>query len=211
MSGGLARVFLSLQNSFKIDFFEQNGLIGALQMAVHSPSSLSAPPVDSVKPLTELETQAIDLFIGFVGLFGLPKSIGELYGLLFFTSQPLAMDDLMQRLNMSKGAASQGLKLLRAFGAIKTVYVPGSRRDYYLAEVELSRFAAGFIKEELQPHLDHGLLRLQRMESLISELPATDQSGAINRLSRLRHWHEKSQDLIPWILKSLSRKFVSPF
>ena len=172
-------------------------------MSVHSPTAHFPAKADSVKPLTELETQSIDLFIGFVGLLGLPKSIGELYGLLFFSSQPLAMDDLMQRLSMSKGAASQGLKLLRSFGAIKTVYVPGSRRDHYLAEIELSRFAAGFIKEELQPHLDHGLLRLQRMERLVSDLPSADQSGAVNRLARLQHWHEKSQEIIPWILKSL--------
>jgi DNA-binding transcriptional regulator GbsR (MarR family) len=172
-------------------------------MSVHSPAAHSIAQADSVKPLSELETQAIDLFIGLVGLLGLPKSIGELYGLLFFSAQPLAMDDLMKRLNMSKGAASQGLKLLRSFGAIKTVYVAGSRRDHYLAEIELSRFAAGFIKEELQPHLDHGLLRLQRMERLVSDLPDSDQSGAVNRLARLQHWHEKSQDLIPWILKSL--------
>jgi DNA-binding transcriptional regulator GbsR (MarR family) len=172
-------------------------------MSVHSPSADSQTTANSLKPLTELETHAIDLFIGFVGLLGLPKSIGELYGLLFFSAQPLAMDDLMQRLQMSKGAASQGLKLLRTFGAIKTVYVAGSRRDHYLADTELSRFAAGFIKEELQPHLDHGLLRLQRMERLISDLPDADQSGAVNRLARLRHWHEKSQEMIPWILKSL--------
>src|ERR1700679_1465026 len=116
-------------------------------MSVHSPTSDSPAPADSVKPLTELETQAIDLFIGFVGLLGLPKSIGELYGLLFFSVQPLAMDDLMQRLNMSKGAASQGLKLLRAFAAIRTVYVAGHRRDHYLPEIELSRSPAGFINQ----------------------------------------------------------------
>src|ERR1700733_13185416 len=109
-------------------------------MPVHSPISHSPAPLVSVKPLTELEMQSIDLFIGFVGLLGLPKSIGELYGLLFFSTQPLAMDDLMERLKMSKGAASQGLKLLRTFGAIKTVYVAGSRRDHYVAEIELSRF-----------------------------------------------------------------------
>src|ERR1700733_4453039 len=149
-------------------------------MPVHSPISHSPAPLVSVKPLTELETQAIDLFIGFVWLLGLPNSIGELYGLLFFSAHPLAMDDLMQRLNMSKGAASQGLKLLRAFGAIRTVYVAGSRRDYYVAEIELSQFATGFIKEELQPRLDHGLLRLQHMEKLVSDLPEADQSSAAN-------------------------------
>jgi DNA-binding transcriptional regulator GbsR (MarR family) len=82
------------------------------------------------------------------------------------------MDDLMERLKMSKGSASQGLKLLRSFGAVKTVYAAGDRRDHYVAEMDLSQFASSFIKAELQPHLDSGLRRLDRMEQLVGELPA---------------------------------------
>ncbi len=40
------------------------------------------------------------------------------------------MDDLMQRLDISLGAASQGLKALRSVGAVKAVYSPGERRDH---------------------------------------------------------------------------------
>jgi len=104
---------------------------------------------------------------------------------------------------MSKGSASQGLKLLRSFGAVKTAYVAGERRDHYLAEFDLSRFATGFIKGELQPHLDSGLERLERMRELIAELPEEGRTVQQNRLARLQHWHEKGQALIPWILKSL--------
>jgi DNA-binding transcriptional regulator GbsR (MarR family) len=113
------------------------------------------------------------------------------------------MDTLMERLKMSKGAASQGLKLLRSFGAVKTVYVAGDRRDHYVVEVDLSRFASSFIKGELQPHLDSGLRRLERMEELINRFPAADREGAENRLARLKHWHEKGQAMLPWILKFL--------
>src|SRR5271154_152452 len=98
--------------------------------------------------LSSLEIEAIDLFISFVRLLGMPKSVGELYGLLFVSPHALPMETLMERLNMSKGAASQGLKLLRSFGAVKTAYVAGERRDHYLAEFDLSRFATGFIKGE---------------------------------------------------------------
>ncbi len=133
----------------------------------------------------------------------MPKSVGELYGLLFVSSTALPMDTLMERLQMSKGAASQGLKLLRSFGAVKTVYVAGDRRDHYVVEVDLSRFASSFIKGELQPHLDSGLRRLERMEELINQSPATDQEVAKNRLARLKHWHEKGQAMLPWILKFL--------
>jgi DNA-binding transcriptional regulator GbsR (MarR family) len=113
------------------------------------------------------------------------------------------MDTLMERLNMSKGAASQGLKLLRSFGAVRTTYVAGDRRDHFLADFDLSHFATGFIKGELQPHLDSGLLRMQRLEQLIAESPAESREVAENRLARLRHWHEKGQAMLPWILKFL--------
>jgi DNA-binding transcriptional regulator GbsR (MarR family) len=155
------------------------------------------------RPLSPLEIEAIDLFINFVRLLGMPKSVGELYGLLFVSKDALPMEQLMERLQMSKGAASQGLKLLRSFGAVKTIYVAGDRRDHFLADFDLSRFASGFIKGELQPHLDSGLLRLERMEQLIAQIPEAGRGVAENRLARLRHWHEKGQSMIPWILKFL--------
>lgn len=153
--------------------------------------------------LSPLEIETIDLFISLVRILGMPKSVGELYGLLFVAPEALPMETLMDRLNMSKGAASQGLKLLRSFGSVKTIYVAGDRRDHYLAEFDLSRFASGFIKGELQPHLDSGLLRMERMEHLIGQLPVDGREVAENRLARLRHWHEKGQSMIPWILKFL--------
>jgi DNA-binding transcriptional regulator GbsR (MarR family) len=162
-----------------------------------------APPRPLASSLSPLEIEAIDLFINFVRILGMPKSVGELYGLLFVAPEPLPMDALMERLNMSKGSASQGLKLLRSFGAVKTTYVGGDRRDHFLAEFDLSRFATGFIKGELQPHLDSGVLRLQRMEKLVGELPAGGREVAENRLARLRHWHDKGQEIVPWILKFL--------
>ena len=65
------------------------------------------------------------------------------------------MDDIMARTGMSLGAASQGLKLLREFGAVRTVYTPGARKDHYVASGELSRFATSYIEEELPPAHAH--------------------------------------------------------
>jgi DNA-binding transcriptional regulator GbsR (MarR family) len=166
-------------------------------------SEEEVPIPSSATTLSLLEIEAIDLFISMVRLMGMPKSIGELYGLLFVSPEALPMDVLMERLNMSKGAASQGLKLLRSFGAVKMVYMVGDRRDHYLAEVEVSRFATAFIKGTIQPHLDSGLQRLERMEKFAAELPEKRREVSASRLARLRHWHEKGQEMLPWVLKFL--------
>jgi DNA-binding transcriptional regulator GbsR (MarR family) len=143
------------------------------------------------------------MFIGFFKLIGLQKSIGEIYGLLFVSPRALSMEEIVERLGISLGAASQGLKVLRGVGAVKTVYMPGDRRDHFLADLELSRFATAFIKEELQPRLDRALERIDAMESLADDLPTSERRAAEERLERLKHWLERGEKMLPWILRFL--------
>lgn len=151
--------------------------------------------------LSELELEAIEMFINFLRLLGLPKSVGEIYGLLFVSPRPMAMDQIIGRLDISLGAASQGLKLLRSFGAVCVTYVPGDRRDHYVADLELSRFAAAFIKEELQPRMERAAERIDRMEAELASLPANERRVTGERIERLKHWLDKGQKMIPWVIR----------
>lgn len=162
---------------------------------------ISAARAGAGSGLSELECEAIELFINFLRLIGLPKSVGEIYGLLFVAPKPMAMDQIMARLDISLGAASQGLKLLRSFGAVRVAYVPGDRRDHYVADLELSRFATVFIKEELQPRMERAAERIERMESELLSLPAGERRAAAKRIERLKHWLDKGQKLLPWLVR----------
>jgi DNA-binding transcriptional regulator GbsR (MarR family) len=153
--------------------------------------------------LSGLEVESIELFIGFFKLIGLQKSVGEIYGLLFVSSRALAMDDIVRRLGISLGAASQGLKVLRSVGAVKSVPVTGDRSDHYAADLELSKFAAAFIQDELKPRMDMALERIGTMESLASAMESTDRVTAEERLGRLKHWLERGEIMLPWLLKNL--------
>ena len=151
--------------------------------------------------LTELEVEAIEMFINFLRLIGLPKSVGEIYGLLFVAPRPMAMDEVMDRLGISLGAASQGLKLLRSFGAVRVVYERGERRDHYVADLELSRFATTFIKDELQPRIDMAAQRIRRMEESLADLPAKERRATRERIDRLKHWLDKGRKILPWLIR----------
>ncbi len=151
--------------------------------------------------LSELEVEAIEMFINFLKLIGLPKSVGEIYGLLFVAPRPLAMDEITGRLGLSLGAASQGLKLLRSFGAVRVVYERGDRRDHYVADLELSRFATVFIKEELQPRVETARQRIERMEDSLGELPPEARRTTEERIERLKHWLDKGQKILPWLIR----------
>ncbi len=151
--------------------------------------------------LSCLEVEAIEMFINFLRLIGLPKSVGEIYGLLFVAPRPMAMDEIMDRLDISLGAASQGLKLLRSFGAVRVVYERGDRRDHYVADLELSRFATVFIKEELQPRIETARQRIERMEDSLAESPPEERHTTEERIERLKHWLDKGQKILPWLIR----------
>jgi hypothetical protein len=68
-----------------------------------------------------------------VQVFGVPKSVGQIYGLLYASPEPLSFSDIVERLDISKGSASQGLQLLRSLGAIN---VANARGQAQRAKVE---------------------------------------------------------------------------
>lgn len=152
-----------------------------------------------VEPLSELEVEAIEYFISFVQLLGLPKSVGEIYGLLFVAPDPIPMDTVIARLKISKGSASQGLAVLRNLGAVEQVYVPGDRRDHYRPDFNVQRIAGRFFRDKLEPRLESGDARLERMREAAQE--AGD--GVVTRIRALRKWHDKGAQMFPVIRRFL--------
>lgn len=163
--------------------------------------------------LSALERESIEYFISFVQLLGMPKSVGEIYGLLFVATAALPMDGVVSRLQISKGSASSGLALLRELGAVQRVYVEGDRRDYYETDLNVTRFADVFFRQRLQPRLENGAERLERMEDYAraevderdSESEQAPEVKALARIRALRSWQRKGEKLLPFFLKLLKK------
>jgi DNA-binding transcriptional regulator GbsR (MarR family) len=153
--------------------------------------------------------EVIEIFVSIVRMLGIPKSVAEIYGLLFVTAEPLPLDEIVDRLQISKGSVSQGLKLLRSFGGVKPTYVAGDRRDHYLAETELKKLVTGFMRGEVQPRLNNGGDRLQHVKSLTSELPEVARKFLDQRVGKLQQWHQKSRDFLPLLSVMLDEEIAS--
>jgi DNA-binding transcriptional regulator GbsR (MarR family) len=167
---------------------------------------MPAPSVSSALPseerlLTPLETDVIAFFVRLGRLIGAPTSIGEIYGLCFISTRPQTLDDVIDRLAISKGSASQGLRLLRSIGAIKSAYVPGDRRDHFVAETELRKLVSGILREKVAPHLESGAERLDHIGRSIATAPASDRPELKLRINKLKSWHRKARLLLPLVQK----------
>lgn len=153
--------------------------------------------------LSELEQEVIALFVRMADLLNQPRSVGEIYGLLFISSKPLCLDDCRTRLGISKGSTSQGLKILRSFGAIRMVYVPGDRKDFYVAETALRKVASGFAREQIQPHVESGEGRVLRIRELLDQSDAEDRDALSEKIDQLETWQKRAHKTLPLILKMM--------
>lgn len=153
----------------------------------------------------DFERQVVDFFCDGVRLLGLPKSVGEIYGMLFITPEPLSLDDLVEKLGISKGSASQGLRTLRDLGAVRVVEGgEGVRRMFYEPDVELKQLVGGFIKEQVRPHVRSGEEKLARLEELAGELEGDGNYHFYeDRLLKLERWSKRAKILLPIVQKFL--------
>lgn len=169
---------------------------------------MNEPVDDQTQDLAPLERQVVGVFVDGVRVLGLPKSIGEIYGLLFISQAPLSLDDLVQRLNISKGSASQGLRMLKNLGAVKEANGNGGaeRRTYYQPAVELKPLVGGFIREQIRPHLDSGKSKIQRLSETARAVENPEERAFLSdRVERLEQWMRSGSKVLPILQKILGQ------
>ncbi|MEX1049602.1 MAG: hypothetical protein WED15_08745 [Akkermansiaceae bacterium] len=156
--------------------------------------------------LDPLERQVVAFFVDGVRVLGLPRSIGEIYGLLFISQTALSLDDLVLRLRISKGSASQGLRLLKSLGAVRETRGGAERRTYYEPAIELKRLAGGFIREQIRPHLESGKSKINRLAKTSSEIDDPERRQFVSeRIERLESWIRSGGRVLPVLQKLLGQ------
>jgi DNA-binding transcriptional regulator GbsR (MarR family) len=157
-------------------------------------------------PLNPVEVDLIHLFVRLSRALGQPPSLAEIYGLLFISTRPLTMDDLIERLRLSNGSASQGLKYLRELGAVRVVEVAGARRTHYEAVAELRNLAGSFVRRQISTHFSDSGTRLELIAKKAQSLTGEARKHALARVKLVRRWEKNGRRILPLLLSVLDGK-----
>ena len=117
--------------------------------------------------------KARDNFIETVGQLsaslGLSRVAGQLYALLYLGNGPLSLDDMVKVLKISKGNVSVNIRELEKWGAVRKVWVKGSRKDHYKAELDVLKVVANRLKEGLQRRMDNAMQMVNQTADFIND------------------------------------------
>ncbi|MEM0966790.1 MAG: hypothetical protein AAGJ81_11630 [Verrucomicrobiota bacterium] len=148
--------------------------------------------------ISSLQLEMVDFMVRLFRLMGLPKTIGSIYGFVYSSPRPVSMDDLTQALGISLGSASQGLRTLKVFRAIKPVYTQGERREHFEAETDFQLFVGAFLKGELEQYIENTERRTDRMKEYLRSLEDGDDGEFFQeRVVRLSTMSERARKVLP--------------
>lgn len=162
-------------------------------MSSHKPTSPS-PSAPEQAPSAR-HREAVDRFVTFWGdmgsSWGINRTMAQVYALLYCAERPRNTDQIMERLQISRGSANMNLRALVDWDLAEKTSVPDSRKDHYVAEKDVWKVTARIIEErerqEVRPvreHLQGAADHLVPEGERIDDRPEADQE-LYDRLTRL--------------------------
>jgi DNA-binding transcriptional regulator GbsR (MarR family) len=139
--------------------------------------------------------EAVDQFVTFWGRmasnWGINRTMAQVYALLYCAGRPLNTDEIMERLQISRGSANMNLRAIVDWDLAEKTRVPDSRKDHYVAETDVWTVTARIIEkreqQEVRPvreHLQGVADRLVPDDQSLDERPPADRR-LYQRLQRL--------------------------
>lgn len=139
-------------------------------------------------------TQAFVLHFGEMGSrWGINRTVGQIYALLFISSDPLNAEDIVERLGVSRSNVSMGLKELQAWNLVRLQHKPGDRRDYFSTPDDIWQIVRTLVEERKKREIDPTLSLLR--EVLMQEPASPEERHA---QARMREMHDLFELLTGW-------------
>ena len=146
----------------------------------------------------------IDLSARLCQLFGMPKSTGQVYGLLYLSSKPLSLDDIVEQLGISKASASLATRQLLNWGAIRQIMVLGQHRDFYEVVANISEVAGFIISNVIRPRVERSEDRITQLTDLLNQdlkdgsITSDEFDVLAKRVETLKKLQTRLRTLLPY-------------
>lgn len=161
-------------------------------------------------PLT-VQTEKFILHFGEMGSrWGVNRTVGQIYALLFLSPQPLHADDIADALGLARSSVSMGLKELQSWRLVKMSHQVGDRRDYFESPKDVWEIFRILMEEKRKREIDPTLTLLR--DNLL-EPPKNDRDVyAQQRMTEMLElielstaWFDEVQHLPPETLRNLMK------
>ena len=99
-------------------------------------------------------------------LWGINKAMAQIQALLFISTEPLSMEDIMAELQISRGNTSMNLRQLMDWGIVTKEIIPGERKEFFTTEKDVQELARIVAKERSRREIKPVIKVLDEVSSI---------------------------------------------
>lgn len=121
--------------------------------------------------------------------WGINRTVGQIYALLFLSEAPLNADQICDELGFSRSNVSMGLKELQAWNLVRLQHQVGDRRDYFTTPEDLWEIVRTLIDERKKREIDPTLSKLRSL-LLAAEESSVENDPSLKRVQELKDLFE---------------------
>jgi DNA-binding transcriptional regulator GbsR (MarR family) len=125
--------------------------------------------------------------------WGINRTVGQIYALLFISQRALNADEIAETLEFSRSNVSMGLKELQSWRLVRLKHQPGDRREYFEAPGDVWEIFRVLAEERRRREVEPTLSMLRT--ALLQE-PANDADR--HAQDRMRQMHDLIERLVTW-------------
>jgi DNA-binding transcriptional regulator GbsR (MarR family) len=125
--------------------------------------------------------------------WGINRTVGQIYALLFISPNALNADEIAETLEFSRSNVSMGLKELQAWRLVRLRHQPGDRREYFEAPADVWEIFRVLAEERRRREVEPTLSMLR---TALLETPKTDAER--HAQARMREMHDLIDRLMTW-------------
>jgi DNA-binding transcriptional regulator GbsR (MarR family) len=142
--------------------------------------------------------------------WGINRTVGQIYALIYMSPRPLNADDIAEALEFSRSNVSMGLKELQSWRLVRLKHQPGDRREYFDAPSDAWEIFRSLAEErrrrEVEPTLT--MLRSALLESPVNDddrIAQERMQGMHDLIELMMTWFDDVQRMDPKTLSQLMK------
>jgi DNA-binding transcriptional regulator GbsR (MarR family) len=153
--------------------------------------------LDGEDGVERARTEVIDAMERSAEIWGLSRSYGRLYGLLFFADEPVSLDSLVAKSGYAKSTVSTAMKDLQRMHMVQRRSLEGEgKKAFYEAERDFWTVLQEFLRREVQREIDTMTRSLDRAEDQLAGVDTEQAQRDLDKIRTLQQTYARSQQLV---------------
>jgi len=145
-------------------------------------------------------------------LWGINKAMAQIQALLFISTKPLSMEEIMEDLKISRGNASMNLRQLIDWGIVNKEIILGERKEFFTTEKDVQELTRIIARERSRREIKPVIKILKEVSSIKNDNSAKTKE-LIKQTKALHELTENADAMInklvnhkqTWISKSIMK------